>query len=86
MEAIAYGVQARFEETTGYSKRVTDTTINVARALGIPESEINQWAAQRAAQLAQDTEIFQDIKSIMEKVYGTALARQNPACPAQDTT
>ena len=34
MEAIAYGVQARFEENTGYSRRVTDATINVARALG----------------------------------------------------
>ena len=47
MEAIAYGVQARFEENTGYSKRVTDATINVARALGVPEPEIEKWATAR---------------------------------------
>jgi hypothetical protein len=75
MEAIAYGVQARFEETTGYSKRVINTTINVARALGIPEPEIDRWTSQRLNRLAQDTKIFQDIKSILEKVYGTALPR-----------
>ena len=34
MEAIAYRVRARFEESTGYIKKITDTTVNVARALG----------------------------------------------------
>ena len=73
MEAIAYGVQARFEENTGYSKRVTDATINVARALGVPDAEIERWADHRLTRLARDTERLRDIKSLMEKLYGKSL-------------
>ena len=73
MEAIAYGVQARFEENTGYSKRVTDATINVARALGVPEVEIEKWAASRLTQLARDTERLREIKSLLDKLYGDLL-------------
>lgn len=70
MEAIAYGVQARFEETTGYSKRVTDETINIARALGVAESEIERWATHRLSQIARDTERLREIKALLDKVYG----------------
>jgi hypothetical protein len=73
MEAIAYGVQARFEESTGYSKRVTDATINVARALGVPEIEIERWASHRLTRLARDTERLREIKSLLEKLYGNSL-------------
>jgi hypothetical protein len=73
MEAIAYGVQARFEESTGYSKRVTDATINVARALGVPDIEIERWAAHRLTRLARDTERLREIKSLLEKLYGNSL-------------
>ena len=73
MEAIAYGVQARFEENTGYSRRVTDATINVARALGVPESEIESWATHRLTKLARDTERIRDIKSILDKLYDNPL-------------
>ena len=69
MEAIAYGVQARFEESTGYSKRVTDATIHVARALGISESEIEKWAAHRLTRLARNTERLREIKSLLENLY-----------------
>jgi hypothetical protein len=68
MEAIAYGVQARFEEKTGYSRRVTEAAINVARALGVSEAEIESWAAYRLAQLACDTERLREIKSLLEKL------------------
>lgn len=73
MEAIAFGVQARFEENTGYSKRVTDATINVARALGVPEAEIERWAHHQLSRLASDTERLMEIKSLLEKVYGSSL-------------
>jgi len=73
MEAIAYGVQARFEENTGYTRRVTDATINVARALGVPDAEIESWAAQRLTRLARDTERLREIKSLLEKLYGNSL-------------
>jgi hypothetical protein len=72
MEAIAYGVQARFEESTGYSKRVTDATINVARALGVADTEIERWAAHRLTRLAHDTERLREIKSLLDKLYGNS--------------
>ena len=73
MEAIAYGVQARFEENTGYSKRVTDATINVARALGVSEPEIEKWAAHRLTKLARDTERLREIRGLLKKLYGNSL-------------
>jgi len=73
MEAIACGVQARFEESTGYSKKVTDETINVARTLGVADSEIERWATHRLSRLAHDTERLREIKSLLDKVYGSRL-------------
>ena len=73
MEAIASGVQARFEESTGYSKRVTDETINVARTLGVADSEIEKWATHRLSRIARDTERLREIKSLLDKVYGSRI-------------
>jgi len=70
MEAIALGVQARFEESTSYSRKVTDETINVARALGVSDTEIERWATHRLNRLARDTERLKDIKFLLSKVYG----------------
>jgi len=71
MEAIASGVQARYEESTGYSKKVTNETINIARALGVADSEIERWATHRLSRIARDTERLREIKSLLDKVYGT---------------
>jgi len=73
MDAIAYGVHARFEESTGYSKKITDTTINIARALGVPETEIDRWAANRSNELANESERLKEIKNLLEKYYGNSL-------------
>ena len=73
MDAIACGVQARFEESTGYSKRVTDATINVARALGVADVEIERWTSHRLTRLAHDTERLREIKTLLEKLYGNSL-------------
>jgi len=67
MEAIASGVQARLEERTGHSKKVTDETMNIARSLGVPNSEIERWANNRQNRLAQDTEKFRKIESLLGK-------------------
>ena len=72
MDAIACGVQARFEENTGYSKRVTDATINVARTLGVADVEIERWASHRLTRLAHDTERLREIKSLLDKLYGNS--------------
>lgn len=73
MEAIAYGVQARFEENTGYTKRVTDATINVARAMGVPEQEIKKWANHRLTHLARETERLREIRNLLDKLYSNVL-------------
>ena len=77
MDAIAWGVQARVEESTGYFKKVTDETINIARSLGVSNTEIERWANNRLNRLAHDTERIREIKSLLDKVYnirfGTAV-------------
>ena len=67
MEAIACGVQARFEESTGYSTKVTDTTINVARSLGVSDDEIKRWASNRFSRLAQETERLNNEKDTIPR-------------------
>jgi hypothetical protein len=68
MEAISWGVQARFEERTGYSKKVIDETINIARSLGLSNTEIERWVNNRQNHLAQDTVKFREITSLLNKV------------------
>lgn len=67
MEAIACGVQGWFEENTGYSRRVIETTVDIARELGIPEDEIEKWAASRLTRLIRDTEKLREIKARLER-------------------
>ena len=47
MDAIARGVEARFDSLIGYSKIVAQETIDIAGHLGIPEEEIHRWTATR---------------------------------------
>lgn len=68
MEAIAYGVQARLDERIGYSRRVTDETVNVARTLGVADGEIKTWVNQRREKLARDEEKLKSIRTILERV------------------
>ena len=71
MDAIAYGVEARFEEKTGYSRRVTEAVVGTARILGIPEAEIERWASSRLDRLIRDTEKLREIKSRLERLEGS---------------
>lgn len=67
MEAIAYGVQARFEEKTGYFKHITEETANIARSLGVSNTEIEKWIAYRTDLLSRGRERIQEIKHITQK-------------------
>lgn len=67
MEAIACGVQARFEATTGYSQKVTQETVNIAKSLGVSNTEIEKWVAHRLDCLARNRKIMQEIKSMLQK-------------------
>ena len=68
MEAIAGGVRARIEERTGFSRRLTDETVNVARALGVADRDIVKWVNQRQKLLATEEKRLRGIKSIIDKV------------------
>lgn len=70
MDAIACGVEARFEENTGFSRRVTAATVDTARALGIPEAEIRRWTARR---LIYDTEKVCVIRTLLQRLRGSPL-------------
>ena len=73
MEAIAFGVRARFDESTGYLKKINETTINIAKALGVPEKEIDRWIENRQSQQDIESNKLKEIKLLLEKYYGSTL-------------
>ena len=48
IDAIAHGVEAKFDPLSSYSKLVTQRTIDIARQLGMTEKEIQKWTAAKA--------------------------------------
>jgi hypothetical protein len=71
MEAIAGGVRARLEESTGFSRRVTEETIRIARALGVSEEEIERWSSRRRQYLTGETARLLSFKDILDRIkYG----------------
>ena len=67
MDAIACGVEAWVEENTGYSRRVTETTVDIARALSVPDGEIKQWESARSS---CNTKKGRVVKSLLERLQG----------------
>jgi hypothetical protein len=67
MDAIAFGVQAKLDERTSFSRRVTDETVNTARALGVSNAVIERWEAERLNQLAQETERLRRIRALLDR-------------------
>jgi len=49
MDAIASGVEVLLDPFLGYSKTVTQRTVDIARQLGINEEEIQRWADEKAS-------------------------------------
>lgn len=47
MDAIASGVEVLLDPYLGYSKMVTQRTVDIARRLGIHEEEVQRWSAQK---------------------------------------
>lgn len=48
LDAIAFGIEAKLDPLSNYSKLVVQETIDIARKLGIPENEIMSWITSRA--------------------------------------
>jgi hypothetical protein len=73
MDAIAFGVRVRFEESIGYFTRITNTTAKVAKALGVPEKEIDKWVESQQTQQITESQKLKEIRSLLEKYYGSTL-------------
>lgn len=65
MEAIAGGVRARLEESTGFSRRVTSETVEIARVLGVADKEIERWVNRQHELLASEEERIRSIKTLI---------------------
>lgn len=64
MDSVAYGVEAWFEEKTDYSRKVVEATLDIARKLGLPEAEIDRWAACRLTRYMEKDRV---IKSLIKR-------------------
>ena len=66
MNAIARGVEAKLDLLLGYSNVVTESTIDIARHLGVAEKEIQRWADARARlNFERDSAIESSINKLM---------------------
>jgi response regulator RpfG family c-di-GMP phosphodiesterase len=73
MDSIAYGVEAWLEERTDYSRKVVETTQDIARKLGLPEAEIDRWSACRFTRYIEKDRV---IKSLLKGAQVSPLADQ----------
>ncbi len=73
MNAIARGVEGKLDSLLGYSKMVTQETIDIARQLGIPDKEIQTWVAVRQT---LDSERKRVLKSSLDKLERNPLAQK----------
>jgi len=73
MDAIARGVEARFDLLLGISKIIIQETIDIARRLDILEQEIQSWMAARARLVSERDRA---IKSSLEKLKRSPLAQK----------
>ena len=48
IDAIAFGVEAKIDPFSAFSRVVTQRTVDIARQLDIAEEEIQRWAAEKA--------------------------------------
>ncbi len=87
MDAIAFGVEAKFDPLSSYSKLVTQETIDIARQLGMADEEIQQWAAAKAMLDSEKTRVIESSLSklkrspLVQKIMGLLVPYQCAAKP-----
>ncbi len=64
IDAIACGVEARYELITNHSRRATEETVRIARKLGLPEDTIKKWLVHRST---GDTNSVNRIKALINR-------------------
>jgi len=87
MDAIAYGVEVRFDSLFGYSKIVAQETIDIAQQLGMADEEIQEWAAAKAKLCSDRDRVIESSLSklerspLVQKIMGLVVPYQCPAEP-----
>ena len=72
IDAIAYGVDARIDYFDFHSNIVTNKTIELARSLGLPDEEIEEWASARDELYSKRNGV---IRSALKKLEGNLMAQ-----------
>jgi len=72
INAIAYGVDARVDYLDFHSKIVTDESVEIARQLGLPRTEIEKWAVTRERLYSERDK---RIKSMLNKLERNMMAQ-----------
>jgi len=72
MNAIAYGVNAQVDYFDFHSKIVTGKTVELARWLGLPQKQIDEWAAARGELYSERD---RRIKSMLSKLERNPMAQ-----------
>lgn len=73
MNAIAHGVEAKYDSLTGHLEIVTQATMDIALRLGIPEKGIQRWGTARARLGSEKNKV---IKSTLNKLERSPLAQR----------
>lgn len=66
MNAIARGVEAKFDSLQNHSKIVVEKTVELARQLGISERKIQRWATARSRLNAEQNRVIESSLSKVE--------------------
>jgi len=89
MDAIAHGVEARFDPLSSYSNLMTQRTIEIARQLGMADEEIQRWAAAKAMLNFEKTRVIESSLSklkrspLMQKIMGLLVPYQCAPKPGE---
>lgn len=67
MDAIAYGVEARYNNSINWSGIVTKEAVNIAISLGIPEERVRKWVEMRTRLDSQSKEVIESLLTKLER-------------------
>jgi len=74
IDAIAHGVEAKYDELYQISKIITQETVSIAKELNIPEAEIQKWVAAREITIDDnDKEIKSSLAKLVSKPIGQVI-------------
>lgn len=67
MDAIAYGVEARYNNSISWPRIVTEEVADIAISLGIPEERVRKWVEMRTGLDSQRREVIESLLTKLER-------------------